>query len=146
MMNPESVEKKPEKKFTVLLVDDNKDLLDTLGENLISDYTVILATSSADALKAGKFDQPIDAAVCDYMLPTLDGIEILRRLRRDDPWIASILISGHLNLNLAIRAINSGAVDRILPKPFSPADLQKSLKDVLDQREIKRQSTGKTSR
>ena len=68
---------------TVLVVDDEEDILELVKYNLAKEgFTVVAVTSGEDALAAVRTKQP-DAVVLDLMLPGLDGLEVCRRMKGD---------------------------------------------------------------
>ena len=68
---------------TVLVVDDEEDILELVKYNLAKEgYTVVAVASGEDALAASR-TKPPDAVVLDLMLPGLDGLEVCRRMKSD---------------------------------------------------------------
>ena len=105
----------------VLLVDDEKEFVEALGERMRNrEMEVSTAESAMEALSLAK-DHNYDAIVLDLMMPGMDGIEALKALRADHPEMQIILLSGHSTLEKGIEAMKLGAVD-FLEKP---ADINK---------------------
>lgn len=75
-----------------------------------------------------------DLALVDYNLPVMDGLEILHRLREIQPGCVRILVTGMLNLDLAVQAVNQGEVTRFVEKPFKNDRLISAVNDALDTR------------
>ncbi len=83
-----------------------------------------------DALEAmQKMD--FDLALVDYHLPVMDGLEILHHLRERQPGCVRILVTGMLDLNLAVQAVNRGEVARFVEKPFKHDRLVAAVDDAL---------------
>lgn len=105
---------------SVLLVDDDRDLLKATRQTLELAGCAVTALSSArEALAALDSGFP-GVVVTDIRMPQIDGLELFDRLRRIDPDIPVILMTGHGDIPMAVKAIRDGAYD-FLPKPF-PAD------------------------
>ncbi len=109
----------------VLLVDDDSIVLDTLAQILeAAGYDVRAVGSGADALVSYQHHRP-DVVITDVIMPEMDGIEFIQRLRQLDPSAKIIAISGGSgkgyfeNLE-AVRRLTPVA---ILPKPFAKATL-----------------------
>ncbi len=105
-------------KETVLVVDDEEGIRESLS-GIFEDegYHVLTASSGEDALEAVK-DQAPDVVLLDVWLPEMDGLETLSKLKEIDSDIPVIIISGHGNIELAVKATRFGAYD-FLEKPLS---------------------------
>lgn len=104
----------------VLLVDDEKEFLDIMAERMESrEMDVTTTTSPQDALKKAQ-DENYDAIVLDLMMPEMDGIETLKELKKKDPDLQVILLTGHATVQKGVEAMKMGATD-LLEKP---ADLK----------------------
>ncbi len=113
-------------KGKVLLVDDRPDFLDILGERIAArGYEVGRASSGGEALAAVS-GQGFDAVVLDVVMPEMDGIETLKRLRELDPGLAVILLTGYGTSEEVIQALALGAQDFLV----KPADLDSLLERV----------------
>jgi two-component system C4-dicarboxylate transport response regulator DctD len=104
----------------VLLVDDDRDLLKATRQTLeLAGFDVTTATSALQAL--GQIDADFaGVVVTDIRMPQVDGLELFDRIRRMDVDLPVILMTGHGDIPMAVKAIRDGAYD-FLPKPF-PAD------------------------
>jgi two-component system nitrogen regulation response regulator NtrX len=105
-------------KATVLVVDDEKSIIETLS-SIIEDegYDVITASSGEKGLKMFLKHNP-DIILLDIWMPDMDGIETLKQIRSRDKEVSIIMISGHSNIDTAVQAIKLGAYD-FLEKPLS---------------------------
>ena len=103
----------------VLLVDDEQDFIDLLGERMEArGMDVEKTTSPKTALKLvdeGSFD----AVVLDLQMPEMDGLEALKILKEKRPDIQVILLTGHATVEKGIEAMKLGAMDLV----EKPADL-----------------------
>jgi len=96
-------------------------------------HEVNQASHGQEALQIASSKQ-FDLALVDYNLPVIDGLEVLQRLREIQPGCVRILITGMLNLDLAIKAVNRGEVTRFVEKPFKNDRLMGAVNDALDTR------------
>lgn len=102
----------------ILVVDDEEGIRESLAGILEDEgYSVLLAGSGEEALRVMK-DQHPEAILLDVWLTGIDGIETLKLIRELKPDIPVIMISGHGNIELAVRATRMGAYD-FLEKPLS---------------------------
>jgi len=106
--------------FVVLIVDDEEGILESLS-GIFEDegYDVLTSSSGEDALKILKEqEQSPDLILLDIWLPGIDGIQTLKEIKSLKPDLPVIMISGHGNIELAVKATRMGAYD-FLEKPLS---------------------------
>jgi len=103
---------------SVLIVDDEEGIRETLS-GIFQDegYNVITAGSGEEALKILKEQSP-DLVLLDVWLSGIDGIETLQEIKKTNPELPVVIISGHGNIELAVKATRVGAYD-FLEKPLS---------------------------
>jgi two-component system, NtrC family, nitrogen regulation response regulator NtrX len=103
---------------TVLIVDDEKSICQSLGSILTDEgYEVLTAASGEEALKVVKEELP-SLVILDIWLPGIDGIETLKTIKAQYPQIRVIMISGHGTIETAVKATKLGAFD-FFEKPLS---------------------------
>jgi len=73
-----------------------------------------------------------DLVLTDFMMPKMDGLELLGHIREHHPHLSVVMITAHDNVQHAVRAMRKGAVD-YLPKPFSTTELVDRVKTILEQ-------------
>lgn len=114
-----------EHKPTVLLVDDEPDILNSLAHYLriALPGTLILTAANAEAALPIAKKEEIDVVVSDLKMPGMDGIELLRKLRGCFPKMRRILITAFHEPELEQRAADAG-VGTLLWKPFEMAELR----------------------
>jgi YesN/AraC family two-component response regulator len=102
----------------ILLVDDESDIREVLNLAL-SDlgYTVYEAESGGQALRLFKDVQPA-IVLTDIKMPGMDGIELLQKIKHENPETEVIMISGHGDMDLAIRSLKYEATD-FITKPIN---------------------------
>ncbi len=124
-------------KATVLIVDDEESILDTLSGILEDEgYEVITASSAESALAQFREFSP-EVVLLDVWLPGMDGIEILKRIKEGNNFASVIMISGHSNIDTAVNAIKLGAYD-FLEKPLSLEKVLILVKRALERQELER--------
>ena len=111
---------------TILLVDDEEDIREVLSISLMdAGYTVHTAENGEEGLKKFRELKP-PVVLTDIKMPGMDGIELLRRIKADDPETEVIMITGHGDMDLAIRSFKDEAVD-FITKPIDVDALQVSV-------------------
>lgn len=121
----------------LLLVDDEEDFRITLANRLKKrNLDVTDAASGEDALEtAGRVS--FDVAVIDIKMPGMDGIEALRRIKKIDPLLEVILLTGHASVEAGVEGMKSGAYDYIV-KPCNLNDLMMKIEDAFRRRMIEK--------
>jgi len=100
----------------ILLVDDEKEFIDTLAERMQArGMDVETTTSAKKALELVEKDN-FDAVVLDLQMPEMDGLEALKILKEKKPEIQVILLTGHATVEKGIEAMKLGALD-LVEKP-----------------------------
>ena len=119
-------------KHTILLVDDEAAIRDMLSIALeAADFNVLQAENAQQA-HASIIDRQPDLVLLDWMMPGTTGLELLRRLKRDEltEKIPVIMLTAKAEEDSKISGLDAGADDYI-PKPFSPRELISRVKAVL---------------
>ena len=104
----------------ILVVDDERDIRELIGDILRDEgHSVRLAGDSDSAMSEINSDAP-DLIILDIWLKDskLDGIDILKTVKRDNPTVPVVIISGHGNIEIAVAAVKQGAYD-FIEKPFN---------------------------
>ena len=128
---------------TVLLVDDNLDVLKTLGTVLArAGHRVIAKLDAPSAMEILREGIPVDVIVTDYQLPQMDGMEFLGRLRETAPAVPVIVLTGYGSVENYLQFITRGAYE-YLHKPVLPRELNRVVLAALANRE-KRKNPGET--
>ncbi len=120
------------KRETVLVIEDEDDILEVIDYNLTREgYVVIRSRDGVDGLNRALQEQP-DLVLLDLMLPELDGLEVCQRLRSDNRTsdIPIIMVTAKGEESDIVLGLGVGADDYII-KPFSPRELVARLKAVL---------------
>ncbi len=124
---------------SILIVDDEPSILQSLG-GLLSDegFEVITASNGYEALKIIEKESP-DLVLLDIWMPGIDGIETLKEIKKDNPFIQVIIITGHGNIETAIKATKLGAFDMI-EKPLSIDKVIVAINNALNFRRLEEEN------
>src|SRR5689334_334965 len=119
----------------ILIVDDEIELKNVLVESLLSHgYQATGLTSGAAALAAMR-TQSFDVLLTDLMMPGMDGITLVQEVRKRDPHLISIVMTGQGTIQTAVDAIKVGAFDYVL-KPFRLQTLLPLLARAMSVRQV----------
>ena len=118
-------------KKTILLVDDEADLREVLDISLSdSGYNVLTAENSTQALNILN-DNDIPVVITDIKMPGIDGIELLRKIKSKNPETEVIMLTGHGDLELAIKSLKHEATD-FITKPINDDALEMALQRAFE--------------
>jgi two-component system nitrogen regulation response regulator NtrX len=124
---------------SVLIVDDEPSILQTLS-GLLSDegFDVSTAANGYEALKFIDAESP-DLVLLDIWMPGLDGIETLKEIKKDNPHIQVIMITGHGTIETAVNATKLGAFD-LVEKPLSIDKVIVAINNALNFRRLEEEN------
>jgi len=117
---------------SILIVDDEPSVRDSLEMILKLDYQVLTAADGTEALQSIQKDK-IDLVALDLKMPGLSGIEVLQRIKKNNPDIEVIIITAHRSPQDLQDASQYGAGDFFI-KPFNVFDLINSIKKSMEKR------------
>lgn len=121
----------------ILVVDDNEANVEILETRLTSQgYEVITARDGAEGLERAQVDQP-DLILLDVMMPKIDGLEVARRLKRDEslPFMPIILVTAKGETADIVAGLDAGG-DEYLTKPVDQASLVARVRSLLRIKEL----------
>ena len=127
------------KKYRLLIVDDELANLQKLQRAFISRYDVHSALSGAEALKILE-KTPVDAIITDQKMPDMTGIELLEISQKNYPHLVRIILTGYTDVEDLIAAINTGKVHKYITKPWEPDALLMAIQDALEKMELLREN------
>ena len=123
--------------FRILVVDDEEDIVASLGGLLRDEgYEVVSADSGEDGLEKAV---GVDLMVLDLMLPGIDGLETLRRIKERDASLPVVMMSGHGTVIEAVEAVQAGAYD-FLEKPLSGEKVLVTVENALEWRQLEQKN------
>ena len=116
---------------TVHVIDDDDAVRDSIQMFLANEGLDVRTYASADAFIAALDLAPPGCVVTDVRMPGMSGIELLAEIAKTRLAMPVIVVTGHADVQLAVRAMKSGAVD-LLEKPFKAADLINAVSRALE--------------
>jgi len=126
------------KKFRILVVDDELSIRISLGDLLRRDgYQVEVAESAESALEMLK-TQSFDLLMVDVKMPGMDGLEMLERVKEDDPETTVVVMTAYSSIDSAVQAMKLGAIDYVV-KPFDPLKIGTLVKQIFENELIRRE-------
>ena len=127
----------------MLIVDDNKEMLNFLSSSFSAQYSILTAEDGMEALEKLK-EHEVTLIVSDWMMPRMDGVEFCKALRADQSvsHIPFILLTAKTDMDSKIAGMDCGA-DAYIEKPFSVQYLEACIKNLLDLRSLLRQKFSK---
>jgi len=122
-------------KLVIFIVDDEETILTSL-KNVLSfetDHEIHTFLSPLEALTKGE-ELEIDMVISDYMMPDMDGLEYLLKVKEIKPDAIRILLTGYADKENAIKAINEVGIYQYIEKPWNNDDLLLIVKNGLEKR------------
>ena len=120
------------KEHTILLVDDDKNLLEGLKRGMKKEnFNILTANSGDEAIKILE-TKIVDIIVTDEKMPGMSGSKLTAFVRNKYPHILCMILSGQSDLDSAIKAINEGEIYRFLTKPCSILNLVMHIRSAID--------------
>jgi len=118
----------------ILLVDDERDILETLPEVLKKwGHETFVAANGFEALKVFQ-NNSVDFIITDIKMPQMDGLELLKKIQEIDKHCMVIFLTGYPSLDSAISAMRSGAYDYLV-KPVNLEELKLRIERGLERKE-----------
>ncbi len=121
------------KRHTVLLVDDEPDILDALFDTFIERYNVLRAGSVAAALDI-LADHEVDLIISDQRMPEVTGVELFSEVNRRYPHVGKVLLTGYSDIDAVVNAINNGNIDKYVTKPWYDKEVMHIVLEVINKR------------
>lgn len=119
--------------LTVLLVDDEENILRALERLLMDEeFTIVTATSGEEGLRQLATLEQVALIVSDQRMPGMGGAEFLSRTREITPDAVRMILTGYADVNAAMDAINKGGAARYLSKPWEEHSLIQAIRDGVD--------------
>jgi len=121
----------------VVLVDDEEMVLKSLNSllDLETEYNVKTFTSVSKALEFIKKNE-IDLVISDYLMPEMDGISFLAKVKEHRPEVPRIILTGYADKENAIKAINDVGLFQYIEKPWDNDDLLIIVRNGLERQKL----------
>ncbi|MFA6498828.1 MAG: sigma-54 dependent transcriptional regulator, partial [Desulfurivibrionaceae bacterium] len=125
----------------LLIVDDEEDMLTGLQRTIernIPGLEVVTSTRAGEALRL-MAEQSFDLALLDVMMPEMNGIALLEKLRARDPELSVVMMTAFASIDLAVDAIKKGAYD-FITKPFDKDTILRVIHKGLERNRLVREN------
>jgi len=123
-------------KQTILIADDDKNTIASLREGLVNEgYAVLTAASGTEGLDLARSKNP-DLVITDLMMPGMNGLVFLKTVKKINPYLPVIIITGHGSVETAVQALKEGAFD-YLSKPVRLKEVLRLLSRALEVQALK---------
>ena len=120
---------------TILIVDDEQHVLNSINRTLRHDYNVILSLDGNSALQVLR-EQEISAILADQRMPGLSGSEFLREAIKIQPDTTRVLITGYSDIEAVVQAVNDGRIFYYIEKPWEPENLKLIMKRAVERYQL----------
>ena len=120
-----------DKRHTILVVDDESDVVKSVQDLLRLEYRVLGTTSARDAVKIIA-EEEVHVVMTDQRMPGMTGVEFLKQIRGQHPDAIRLLFTGYTDMKAVIDSINEGNVYRYITKPWDPDELLMTIREACD--------------
>lgn len=117
------------KKHTLLVVDDEMDVCDSVHDLLRRQFTVLKAKSADEGLKLMR-ENVVHIIMTDQRMPKMTGVELLKSISSGHPQAIRMLFTGYADIDSVIAAINQGHIFKFLKKPWRPEELEQAVHEA----------------
>jgi signal transduction histidine kinase len=123
------------RRHTLLVVDDEPDVVKSVQDLLRLDYRILGATRATEGLRI-LGEQEVHVVMSDQRMPEMTGVEFLHRVREDHPEVIRLLFTGYADMGAVIAAINQGNVYRYIAKPWDPDELPAVIREAVERYDL----------
>ena len=123
----------------VLIVDDEAEVLSSLGDLLRKDFHVFTTTDIDQALSLLSSQSMFSLVISDQRMPVLTGAELLAKVADISPDTARILLTGYADIDAVIDAVNQGQIVQYITKPWDAGKLLEMLKPIAQRHQLLRE-------
>jgi response regulator RpfG family c-di-GMP phosphodiesterase len=116
-------------KHTLLVVDDEPDVCDSVHDLLRREFKVLKARSAAEGCQLMQQNE-VHIIMTDQRMPQISGVELLSTVRARNPKAVRLLFTGYADLESVIAAINQGHIYKFLKKPWQPEELEAAVREA----------------
>ena len=117
-------------KHTILVVDDEPDVVKSVQDLLRLDYRVLGATRASEGIKIMQTEE-VHVVMSDQRMPEMTGVQFLDRVKGEHPAAIRLLFTGYADITAIIDAINQGNIYRYITKPWDPDELQQVIRQAV---------------
>jgi signal transduction histidine kinase len=121
---------------TLLVVDDEPEVLRSVHDLLRLDYRVITCHRPADAIEVLRSPDEIHVVMSDQRMPEMTGVELLRHAKRIRPDATRLIFTAYADIRAVVDAINQGSVFRYIAKPWDPDELGVVIRQAVEHHKL----------
>ncbi len=118
-------------KYNILYVDDEEINLKVFKETFKRDYNVFTASTGREALQLIDDHKDIDLVITDQRMPEMTGTELLEKVVVKNPQMLRMIMTGHSDLEVIVKAVNEYGIDQYITKPWNADNLKETLDALL---------------
>ncbi|MCK5153220.1 MAG: sigma-54-dependent Fis family transcriptional regulator [Spirochaetales bacterium] len=123
----------------ILIIDDEPGIRTVLSDIIRDEHHQVLTAGDGFEGLAILKEESVDLVILDVWLPNMGGIDVLKEIKKEYPNIEVIMISGHANIDIAVKAVKLGAYD-FLEKPLSLDKIINLIKNALKLEKLKKEN------
>src|SRR3954470_14449157 len=123
------------RRHTILVVDDEPDVVQSVKDLLRLDYNVLGTTKAEEAVRLMQ-EHEVNVVMTDQRMPEMTGVELLSRIKGPYPEATRLLFTGYADIRAVIEAINQGNVYRYITKPWDPDELQTIIREACERHDL----------
>ncbi len=117
---------------TILFVDDEESVLHSLKRGLMDEpYNLLFANSGKEALEILESEE-VHVLVTDMRMPEMGGLELLRKVKEEYPYMIRLVLSGYAHIDIVLKAVNEGEIFRFIPKPWNLEEVKIILRQAIE--------------
>lgn len=117
------------KKHTLLVVDDEADVVDSVHDLLRREFNVLKAKNADEGIQLMQHNE-VHIIMTDQRMPKITGVELLTKIRQRYPHAVRMLFTGYSDLESIVAAINQGHVYGFVKKPWQPEELEAVVREA----------------
>ena len=118
----------------VICIDDDPPVLAAIRRLLRREPYEVLTTEDPEEVLRIVSSRDVDLVIADQRMPRMLGTELFKSIRQKSPGTACVILTGHADLSDIAGAMNDGAVDRLIRKPWDDSDFRKLIRQLLEQK------------
>lgn len=119
----------------ILVIDDEESMRDSCRQALLRDENRVEVAEDGSKGLSMLERESFDLVILDLKMPGLSGMEVLKKIKEEDPKIVVVVITGYATVESAVEAMKAGAYD-FIPKPFTPESLRMISRRALEKRKL----------
>src|SRR5438270_7537631 len=123
------------RRHTILVVDDEPDVVKSVQDLLRFDYKVLGTTRATEGFRLMQSEE-VHVVMSDQRMPEMTGVQFLNRIRGVYPEAVRLLFTGYADLRAVIDAINQGNVYRYITKPWDPDELAGVIREACERYDL----------